>query len=129
MGLGIGFSSGRSGSSRQECNSYIQPPNPNPFKHKVINRLDIGDFSILLVKYEGCTTYGGYKLLLCRDYIKNAGLDNNGGLDPHILGKGHMVIARFAPTEDGLEMAKCSAIYMKDKLSSTLNTTIRHLKY
>ena len=84
---------------------YVSP-NPNPFKFKVLKeeRLDRG--MILLVNYEGCTTFNGNKLLLLRCKID---LKYFGKIDPHILGDDHIVCARFEPTEQGWEMARMAA--------------------
>jgi len=88
-----------------EKEKYVSP-NPNPFKFKVLKeeRLDRG--MILLVNYEGCTTFNGNKLLLLRCKID---LKYFGKLDPHILGDDHIVCARFEPTEQGWEMARMAA--------------------
>jgi hypothetical protein len=79
-------------------------PNPNPFKFKVLSQEDYGQRSVLLVKYEGCTTFEGHKLLLTR-----TSYSGDEELDPHLLGVDHLVMARFEPTEEGLELARYCA--------------------
>ena len=84
---------------------YISP-NPNPFKFKVLKEEKLERGMILLVNYEGCTTFKGDKLLLLRCHID---LKYFGKLDPHILGDGHIVCARFEPTTEGWNMARMAA--------------------
>lgn len=81
-------------------------PNPNPFKFKVLKEEHLERGMILLVNYEGCTTFNGNKLLLLRC---NIDLKYFGKLDPHLLGDGHIVCARFEPTEEGWNMARMAA--------------------
>lgn len=84
---------------------YVSP-NPNPSKFKVLKEERLEKGMILLVNYEGCTTFEGNKLLLLRCHID---LKYFGKLDPHILGDGHIVCARFEPTEQGWNMARMAA--------------------
>lgn len=79
----------------------IVAPNPNPIKFTILDEKVVNKKSILLVKYKGCTTFDGKKLLLLK--IKWRGGNH---LDPHLLGKNHIVIARFEPNEIGWKMAK-----------------------
>jgi hypothetical protein len=79
-------------------------PDPNPFKFKVLKQENVGKRSILLVEYEGCTTFGGRKLLLTRRKWTGGSQ-----LDPHLLGDDHIVMARFEPTDEGLEFARMCA--------------------
>ena len=76
------------------------PPNPQPSKFEVLKIEKHSEHQIVEVRYEGCTTFGGRKLLLMRV------VEIKGALDPHLLGEGHPVIARFEPTPDGWEMAR-----------------------
>ena len=84
----------------------IYAPNPNPFKFKVLKEEKLERGMILLVNYDGCTTFKGDKLLLLRCHID---LKYFGKLDPHILGDGHIVCARFEPTPEGWSMARMAA--------------------
>lgn len=80
--------------------------NPNPSKFKVLKEEHLERGMILLVNYEGCTTFNGNKLLLLRCRID---LKYFAKLDPHLLGDGHIVCARFEPTEEGWNMARMAA--------------------
>jgi hypothetical protein len=83
------------------------PPNPNPFHCQVVKRESHGDYQVLEVKYFGCTTFSGHKLLLTRDrYLEIE------PLDPHLLGDGHPVMARFEPTEEGWALARLCLYFM-----------------
>jgi len=106
MGMWKPFSSGTS------CPAPV-PPNPNPFKYEVLDYEHHGNCSILLVKYEGCTTFNGLKLLLTRERYKEK---REQSLDPHLLGFQHLVMARFEPTELGLAMARVCAEGLKKHL-------------
>lgn len=82
----------------------ISTPNPNPYKFKIIKKWLIRKKSILLVKFEGCTTYDGMKLILMKREWRP-----KKKLDPHFIGPGHYVLARFEPTMEGLKLAKLCA--------------------
>lgn len=79
------------------------PPNPDPNRFKVLRIEVCGQYQIVEVRYDGCTTFNGRKLLLMR--LSEIGKS----LDPHLLGNGHPVVARFEPTKIGWEMARRSA--------------------
>lgn len=86
-----------------------QPPNPNPYNFFVLNKEVIGDYSIVEARYTGCTTFNGSKLML----VKNDKPITT-KLDPHLLGDGHPVIARFEPNENGWRMARMCALYLNE---------------
>ena len=90
--------------------SYImvkyKSPNPDPFKFKILKQEKLPRGMILEVEYEGCTTFKGVKLMLLRCHID---LKYFAKLDPHLLGDGHIVCARFEPTEQGWNMARMAA--------------------
>ena len=86
-----------------------QPPNPNPYIFFVLNKEVIGDYSIVEARYTGCTTFNGSKLML----VKNDKRITT-KLDPHLLGDGHPVIARFEPNENGWRMARMCALYLNE---------------
>lgn len=79
-------------------------PNPDPYKFFVEKSERIGNNTILLVHYFGCTTFDGRKLLLI-----NIPWDDRPELDPHFLDGNHIVKARFEPTEEGYKLAKLCA--------------------
>lgn len=86
---------------KRSSDGNITPPNPDP-KNFIIKELhQCGDNLIILANYPGCTTFNGDKILVLRethvdDYVEE--------LDPHFSEDGK-VIARFIPTEEGMEMA------------------------
>ena len=98
MGIYIGRSSYKN----------YQAPNPNPTKFSVVEHDVVNGKSILLVKYEGCTTFGGLKLL-----VLNTRWKGGTKLDPHFISNDHCVKARFEPTEDGKRLARLCAREMK----------------
>lgn len=61
-------------------------------------------FTILRVKYEGCTNYEGFKILVYKGHVLKE-LVVATELDPHFCEKHLAPIARFAPTEEGLRLA------------------------
>ena len=84
---------------------YISP-DPNPHEFEILKKEKAGKGMIVEVKYEGCTTFDGVKLLLLRSQVDFKYFRK---LDPHILGNGHIVCARFEPTPQGWDMARMSA--------------------
>lgn len=80
-----------------------QSPNPQPNKFTILKKKNVGKYQIVEIKYEGCTTFGGRKLLL----MKKEKIGSY--LDPHLLGNNHPVIARFEPNENGWKMAMLAA--------------------
>ena len=109
MGSGIGFSCGSSNLS----NSYggpdkrgfgagtIQPPNPNPYKYKIRMSVAYNNHWMVMIRYEGCTTFDGDKLM-----IMNVDPYTLNSIDPHFLTEQHYVIARFQPNNKGFKLAK-----------------------
>lgn len=91
---------------------------PDPEKFEILDRLEIGKFTILLVKYDGCLTFNGEKLLLY-DGIYTSSLT----LDPHFF-ENHPIIARFAPTQLGWALAKTCALSLNDESSIEFNKNI-----
>ena len=87
----------------------IKSPNPNPYKFFILNKEVIGNYSIVEARYIGCTTFNGSKLML----VKNDKPIRT-KLDPHLLGDGHSVIARFEPNENGWRLARLCALYLKE---------------
>jgi hypothetical protein len=79
---------------------YSKTPEPDPNIFKIIRKEMFSCCEILEVKYGGCTTFDGVKLLLIKDHY------TGGILDPHLLGDNHIVIARFEPTQEGWNLAR-----------------------
>lgn len=73
---------------------------PDPFKFTIIKKEVIGNYTLVLANYNGCTTFGGNKLILVKGIREEFTT-----FDPHFL-EGHFVLARFEPTDYGWEMAK-----------------------
>ena len=105
MGIKLfGNSYGRTNECKPTDTINTIAPNPDPYRFEIIQQEVVNGKSILVVKYDGCTTFSGHKLLLLkREWI--------GGtkLDPHLLGDKHIVLARFEPTEEGLTLARICA--------------------
>lgn len=84
----------------------LGPPNPNPSNFTILTGEGIGDFAIIKVKYAGCTTFEGTKILVYKaclnDVLKQA------TLDPHFSESKEFLspIARFIPTAEGMIMAR-----------------------
>lgn len=84
-----------------DCDKQV---NPDPYKYTISSVEEYEHYFIALLLYHGCTTFNGYKLLLIdKDKIKD-----DIAIDPHLLGNGHFVIARFEPTPEGWDMARRS---------------------
>lgn len=84
--------------------SNYSNPNPNPNDFSIIQTEKINDKFIVEVKYHGCTTFGGRKLLLLKSEYYNGN-----PLDPHLLGEDHIVLARFEPNGQGWCLARLCA--------------------
>jgi hypothetical protein len=88
----------------------LMEPNPNAERFDIIKREVHNNATIILVKYHGCTTFNGSKLLLLRgEFDENKIIVR---LDPHLLGNNHPVVARFEPTQIGLSMARSAAKHL-----------------
>lgn len=78
---------------------------PDPYKFTIIEREIVNCYTIVLARYEGCSNFGGDKLMLC-DAIIPYDIET---LDPHFI-EGHHIIARFIPTETGKKLARICAL-------------------
>ena len=88
--------------SRSSIGNY-NPPNPVPTDFEILMEEKVGKGWVVLVHYNGCTTFGGQKLLVCNKKPTSK------KLDPHLLGGDHIVVARFQPNKDGFKLARlCS---------------------
>ena len=83
-----------------------QSPNPDPYKFVIesITESPLKNFCLVLAKYYGCTTFNGKKLMLLKGSRKE--VEKLTKLDPHLLGKDHVVIARFEPNKLGIAIGK-----------------------
>lgn len=74
--------------------------NPDPSKYTIINNYTYNQYTILRVQYTGCTNFEGMKILVFEGPATIIGR----GLDPHFFESSNL-IARFLPTNEGMEMA------------------------
>jgi hypothetical protein len=85
------------------CSSQ-QNPNPKPKRFSILECGINQDFTILRVKYPGCTNYEGVKILVYKGNVMKELMEAK-EIDPHFCNKHLSPIARFAPTEEGLRLA------------------------
>lgn len=81
---------------------------PNPDNYDIVDVVEYGDYKVLLVHYPNCTNYKGMKCIVAKcSMIELVKLKR---LDPHftevIPKDGIKIIARFPPSNEGVEMAK-----------------------
>ncbi len=105
--MGIFGSSRKGRISSSSYDSYIQNPNPDPFKYKILDALQYDRYLIIKIKYPNCINYEGIKILLYEnctllDLVKQE------EIDPHFSNNKtrKSPIARFVPTDEGMTMAK-----------------------
>lgn len=116
--MGVGFSwsgqyDGKPGFSSNKSSLRYDPPNPDPFNSRIISHKKFNGISIVEIKYEGCTTFNGHKLLVLKKNLDDIESKN---IDPHLLGKDHIVLARFEPNKMGWILAKkCAEEYFYQK--------------
>ena len=84
---------------------------PDPFKFTVIHSEIVNDNTIIIANYGG-QTFNGNKLMVLRGVFDVANLTS---LDPHFLDEDYAVVARFVPTDEGLELARLCASQIKHK--------------
>ena len=102
MGLGLMRSSCSASCSPQVI---IRDKNPRPTNFKILEGGMNKDFTIIKVKYPDCDNYEGEKILVYKGHVLKEVMALK-ELDPHFCDKGHLSpIARFEPTEEGLELA------------------------
>lgn len=93
-------------------------PDPDPKAFSILEIEDYGRYSVVLTKYDGCTTFDGLKLLLCQMSEEEMTYRYHGPcsspLDPHLLGGSHPVLARFQPTEEGWALARSCAERLRE---------------
>lgn len=94
MGIGPKISSG------DDC--CPKAPNPNPFEFEVVSATGNNRYCLLQVKYHGCTSYEGVKIMLFKHGYNET--RNRTKLDPHFVESGFGPFARFEPTQEGWKM-------------------------
>lgn len=91
-----------------DCGSKTAP-NPNPKKCTVQTAYTNDDYTVLSIKYDGCTNFEGYKILVFRGPLAPIIEQRvfGGGIDPHFSASTNVLhpMARFEPTDGGWEMA------------------------
>lgn len=80
-------------------NGVLMGCKPDPFKF-TIERTELCNGNTIVQANYGGKTYGGSKLMVLRGIFKDFEI-----LDPHFLGDGHQVVARFEPTDEGWGLA------------------------
>ena len=82
-------------------------PNPNPFRYKIIEKVENKDYVLLYIEYPDAVTFNGIKVLLytVKDYKQLEGYINDIGIDPHFLEDVITPVARFKPTTEGILLA------------------------
>lgn len=81
---------------------------PKPNKYDILQTIQVGSHLVLVIKYDACTYYEGKKILVFEDITLEKLLERNNNLiDPHFCDNTNFVspVARFEPTENGLDMA------------------------
>ncbi len=79
-------------------------PNPNPHRFYIKKLEAIGFFTVCLINYPDCTTFGGNKIMVY--YCQPHHVERQKVIDPHFLEGGHLSpIARFPAHDKGWEHA------------------------
>lgn len=86
--------------------------NPNPKNFKITYSGQYGKYVLLEVVYPECTNYEGRKILLYKGYTLQE-LKEQTYLDPHFSTTGIAPIARFEPTDDGLNIARKYVYFLR----------------
>lgn len=88
----------------------IKKGNPNPNNYKILLHEKIGRFLIVKINYLDCTNYEGNKILMF-EHVSIKDLEKQKSIDPHFSENKMYIhpIARFEPTDKGLEMARLCA--------------------
>ena len=82
-------------------------PNPDKKNFKILhiyqNRKN--DACVVVIEYPDCTNYEGQKVLVYDDIDQFTSLLSKGEVDPHFDNYSYSPVARFMPTDEGIEMA------------------------
>lgn len=82
-------------------------PNPNPARFTIKRIEAVGLFTVCLIHYPDCTTYGGNKILVY--YCQPHHIERLRAIDPHFLEGELSPIARFPANDKGWEHAMAFA--------------------
>jgi len=77
---------------------------PDPFNYTIESWGENEHGTLIEVKYHGCKTFDGIKILLVKGLGINT-IKKRKTLDPHFF-EDHPIMARFAPTKEGRKLAK-----------------------
>ncbi len=81
-------------------------PNPNPSRWQILDKHYYKNTTLLIVKYLDCTNFEGTKVMVYEGtFNPHAGQE----LDPHFQEGCVSPIARFKPTQEGINLAKIFA--------------------
>lgn len=96
---------------------YLPTKNPNPKNYVILDSEAIGPFLILHIRYPDCTNYEGKKILVFQN-TSLISLKKQGSIDPHFCNNPNYKspIARFEPTNKGMDMAKIFCNAMNDAI-------------
>lgn len=113
MGLRIFGSGCRSDTPTSAVVSSVPPadpsralPNPNKFRW-VLTSFDFAPngWCVAVIRYHDCTNYEGRKVLVYDSTARFHELMKTGAVDPHFDDKSYSPVARFEPTERGIQLA------------------------
>lgn len=81
-------------------------PNPRPDNYNILAVYEVGNYLIIKIRYLDCVNYEGVKILLFENCTIEQLIKQN-LIDPHFSDDKsfHSPIARFEPTQKGLELA------------------------
>lgn len=85
---------------------HPSPPEPDPKRFEILELQEVQGWTVALVRYPGCTTYRGLKLMVYA--VAPDRVRGQFELDPHFLeGEDALSpVARFPPTEEGRRLAE-----------------------
>ncbi len=83
-----------------------QLPNPNKYRWVILEHYILGKAAVVVIKYKDCTNYDGIKILVYDDSDKFEELRTGGAIDPHFSEDEYSPVARFVPTDKGIEQAR-----------------------
>ena len=78
--------------------------NPDPTNFEFITYIEKNNFLLVKIKYNNCNNFEGIKILIYKN-IKFIDLANRRSIDPHFSEEKPSPLARFAPTDEGWNMA------------------------
>jgi len=80
------------------------PPNPDPSRWVLLEKIQYNNAYVLLVRYLDCTNFEGVKVMVFPGQYRPRNT-----MDPHFSKDELSPIARFRPDKKGIEMAKSCA--------------------